>query len=109
MASAAKAGSDVRPKRRPEKSAEWFTENPWDGEAEIHEDYSGGGGGSSGDGAPSDRLGVCAAAAAAAAAAASAIESTAAAIQKNGRQGTSTESPLMPTQPPLGPWDLVRG
>ena len=34
---------------------------------------------------------------------------TSAAFQKNGRQGTSTESPLMPTQPPPGPWDLVGG
>ena len=34
---------------------------------------------------------------------------TSAAIVFNGRQGTSTESPLMPTQPPPGPWDLVGG
>ena len=34
---------------------------------------------------------------------------TSAAIVYNGRQGTSTESPLMPTQPSSGPWDLVKG
>ena len=30
-------------------------------------------------------------------------------IERNGRPGTSTESPLMPTQPPPGPWCLVGG
>ena len=30
-------------------------------------------------------------------------------FQKNGRPGTSTESPRMPTQPPPGPWGLVGG
>ena len=34
---------------------------------------------------------------------------TSAAIVFNGRQGTSTEPPLMPTQPPPGPWGLVKG
>ena len=34
---------------------------------------------------------------------------TSAAIVYNGRQGTSTEPPLMPTQPSSGPWDLVKG
>ena len=34
---------------------------------------------------------------------------TSAAIQKAGRQGTSTEPPPMPTQPPPGPWDSVGG
>ena len=34
---------------------------------------------------------------------------TSAAIQKAGRQGTSTEPPLMPTQPPPDPWNSVGG
>ena len=34
---------------------------------------------------------------------------TSAAIVFNGRPGTSIEPPLMPTQPPPGPWGLVRG
>ena len=34
---------------------------------------------------------------------------TSAAIQKNRRQKASTKPPLMPTQPPPGPWGLVRG
>ena len=37
------------------------------------------------------------------------IYTTSAAIVFNGRQGTSTEPPPMPTQPPPGPWDLVGG
>ena len=34
---------------------------------------------------------------------------TSASIQKAGRQKASIESPLIPTQPSSGPWDLVRG
>ena len=34
---------------------------------------------------------------------------TSAAIQKNRRQKASTKPPLMPTEPPPGPWGLVRG
>ena len=34
---------------------------------------------------------------------------TSAAIQKAGRQGTSTEPPLMPTQPSPDPWNSVGG
>ena len=29
--------------------------------------------------------------------------------EKNGRQGTSTEPPLMPTKPPHGPWNSTGG
>ena len=34
---------------------------------------------------------------------------TSASIQKAGRRKASIESPLIPTQPSSGPWDLVRG
>ena len=34
---------------------------------------------------------------------------TSASIQKAGRQKASIEPPLIPTQPPSGPWGLVRG
>ena len=37
------------------------------------------------------------------------LPTTSAAFQKNGRPGTSTESPLMRTQTPPGPWGLVGG
>ena len=37
----------------------------------------------------------------------SSSSTTSAAIVYNGRQGTSTEPPLIPTQPSSGPWDLV--
>ena len=37
------------------------------------------------------------------------LSTTSASIQKAGRQKASIESPLIPTQPSSGPWDLVRG
>ena len=36
-------------------------------------------------------------------------DTTSASIQKAGRRKASIESPLIPTQPSSGPWDLVRG